>query len=198
MDLRQLKNRYYILRHGQSLANVRGLIVSRAANGLHDFGLSEAGREQVRSAVSRWIDSGDLDRETLIIASDFLRARHTAEIAASVLGSTVPVSFTPHLRERFFGTWEKTGSENYDRVWADDAQQKTDKKTLVESVTRVLDRGLACIGETEAAHSDRDILLVSHGDILQILMTAFQGCPPHCHRELPHLETAEIRRLLLT
>ena len=82
-----------------------------------------------------------------------------------------------------------TGSGQMMRV------EKTDPSTLVESVTQVLDRGLACIRETETAHSGRTILLVSHGDILQILMTAFQGWPPHRHRELPHLDTAEIRKL---
>lgn len=64
----------------------------------------------------------------------------------------------------------------------------------MEPVTRVLDRGLACLKEIETAHAGRTILLVSHGDTLQILMTLLQD-GPHRHRELAHLETAEIRRL---
>ena len=86
MDLRQLKNIYYILRHGQSLANVQDLIISHPDNGLDDFGLSEVGRKQVEHAVSRGAKTRALDRETLILASDFLRTRHTAEIAAALLG----------------------------------------------------------------------------------------------------------------
>jgi len=38
-------------------------------------------------------------------------------------------------------------------------------------------------------------LLIAHGDILQILQTVFYGLPAARHRELPHLETAEVRLL---
>jgi len=40
-----------------------------------------------------------------------------------------------------------------------------------------------------------DIILVSHGDTLQILQTYFQGIDPHRHRTLPHLETCTFRLL---
>ena len=208
---KQLSNAYYALRHGQSLANVQNLIISHPDNGINDFGLSETGKAQVETSVSAWARKPvcnpdpirnpdpaleqDLGRDTLIVSSDFLRTRHTAEISARVLGLTTPPIFTPLLRERFFGTWEKTGGENYDRVWADDLRQTIDPGTGVEPAATVLERALACLAELESTHSSRNILLVSHGDTLQILMTFFKGWPPHRHRELPHLETAEIRKL---
>lgn len=195
MDPRHLNNFYYVLRHGKSLANVRNLIVSHPDNGVADFGLSPTGKAQVHEAFSVYADAKDLDTQTLILSSDFLRARQTAEIAARILGCKTDITLTPLLRERFFGTWELTGSENYDRVWADDAEHKTDQDRGVESADHVLERGLACIKEAESSYAGRTILLVSHGDTLQILMTFFAGWPPFRHRELSHLETAEIRRL---
>ena len=43
----------------------------------------------------------------------------------------------------------------------------------------------------------RDILLVSHGDTLQILEAGFLRMDPSAHRQLPHLDTAQIRELRL-
>ncbi|MBO0776261.1 MAG: histidine phosphatase family protein, partial [Actinobacteria bacterium] len=63
----------------------------------------------------------------------------------------------------------------------------------VEPVTAVLDRTTAFVAALEREHRGRDILLVSHGDALQILQAGFAGVDPARHRSLPHLRTAEIR-----
>jgi hypothetical protein len=39
------------------------------------------------------------------------------------------------------------------------------------------------------------VILVAHGDVLQILQTAFEGVDPREHRSLPHLPNAELRWL---
>ena len=49
----------------------------------------------------------------------------------------------------------------------------------------------------ESAREGHVVLLVSHGDCLQILQTAFAGVDVSAHRSLPHLETCELRRLEL-
>ena len=46
-------------------------------------------------------------------------------------------------------------------------------------------------------YKGKKILLVSHGDVLQILHTYFSGKPANHHRLIPHLETAEIRELAI-
>jgi len=61
----------------------------------------------------------------------------------------------------------------------------------------VLDRATAFILDLEERQASRDILLVSHGDTLQILQAGFGRTDPARHRHLPHLETAEIRRMRL-
>ena len=45
--------------------------------------------------------------------------------------------------------------------------------------------------------ADTTVLLVSHGDALQILQTAFHRMDASRHRQLDHLDTAEIRLLTL-
>jgi probable phosphoglycerate mutase len=196
MDPKTLTNTYYALRHGQSLANIKDLIVSDPANGITNWGLSELGKKQAASAFAACPDQNfHLGPDTLIVSSDFLRTKQTAQIAAQALGCTTEIQFSPLLRERFFGKWELTQG-NYDaKIWDWDTKNRVEPGSGVEPVGQVLDRGLRLLAEIETRHENQNILLVSHGDTLQILMTFFQGFPPHCHRELDHLETAEVRKL---
>jgi broad specificity phosphatase PhoE len=61
----------------------------------------------------------------------------------------------------------------------------------------VLDRATALVADLERRYSGRDVLLVSHGDTLQILQAGFARMDPAAHRRLPHLGVAEIRPLRL-
>ena len=40
-----------------------------------------------------------------------------------------------------------------------------------------------------------DVVLVAHGDVLQIALALGAGRDPHDHREVPHLGNAELREL---
>jgi len=185
--MNHLANRYSIMRHGQSEANVRGIIVSSIDTDRHgDYGLTERGRQQVLAAAQ----SSGLPRQTVICSSDFSRASQSAEIVRACLRAR-PVAITEALRERCFGDWEGTSTANYAHVWTADEAGHSDGG--VEPANAVRDRATAFIAELEQRYEGRDILLVSHGDTLQILQTAFGGIDPSRHRSVPHLETAEIR-----
>jgi broad specificity phosphatase PhoE len=62
-------------------------------------------------------------------------------------------------------------------------------------VASVLARVTAFVAQLDRRQAGRDILLISHGDVLQILLAGFAGLDPSRHRGLPQLATAEIRRL---
>src|SRR5512144_204952 len=100
-----LRNSYYALRHGRSVANDEELIVSHPDQGVPEYGLSEEGRRQVAESVAEAMRRGLLDENTLVVTSDFARARQSAGIAAELLGART-IIVTPRLRERFFGKWE--------------------------------------------------------------------------------------------
>jgi probable phosphoglycerate mutase len=196
-QLSVLANRYSAMRHGQSRANAAGLIVSRIETDRGgDYGLTELGRKQVVTAAQ----AAPLPAETVICSSDFARARETAQIVREQLGAA-PVELAEALRERSFGTWDGTTAANYAHVWAADVNPPCPDAgvggTGVESASAVLDRTAAFVLDLERRYRDRDILLVSHGDTLQILQAGFQRMDPAAHRRLPELGTAEIRRLTL-
>lgn len=190
----QLKNIYFILRHGKSKANEEEIIVSDPVEGTTAYGLVREGREQARKGVEKALQEKLLDENTIIISSDFTRARETAEIAREVLKAQ-NVVLNPKLRERFFGLFEKTHNSNYEKVWADDKTFFNHKNNGVESTEEVLTRITSLMRELERSYAGKNILLVSHGDALQILQTAFENIPSSQHRTLKHLETGEVRKL---
>jgi broad specificity phosphatase PhoE len=192
--LQHLRNTYYAMRHGKSLANDEEVIVSSPEQAVLGYGLSKDGRRQVATAVGTAKHLGVLDHTALIVSSDFARARESAEIAAGVLG-TRDLILTTKLRERNFGTWDGQHHSNYELVWAADALDPAHKDNGVESTQEVLDRATSLVADLERDYPGRTVLLVSHGDVLQILQTAFDRVDSGAHRLLPHLKTGEIRKL---
>jgi probable phosphoglycerate mutase len=197
----RLANRYFGMRHGESKANVAGLIVSRIeTDRTGDYGLSERGRLQAAEAARRC----GLGNRTVIRSSDFARAWQTAQIVRERIGAAEVVA-AGELRERSFGELDGSPAAGYSRVWAADQAEaggEAPPSTAsgpavdgVEPVTAVLDRTVALIAELERLHSGRDILLVSHGDTLAILQAGFLGVEPSRHRSVPPFGTAEIRPL---
>ena len=195
LALASLANRYHAMRHGHSRANQQGIIVSDPANGCRGFGLSALGQGQVRETLGScdW-----LRPETVIVSSDFTRARETAELVCSWLGCDQLPRLDERLRERFFGAFELAADSAYADIWVDDARDPEQVRHGVESPNAVMRRVTEVIAECERDYRERDILLISHGDALQILQAAFHRLDASRHRELPHLQTAEIRTLSMT
>lgn len=183
-------NRYVGLRHGESVANQQGIILSNPRDGVTHYGLTLRGRQQVEESLA---SATCLDARARIYTSDFRRARETAEIAHAWLHCVHPLIASTALRERFFGDWEGTSNCHYADVWAADAGDPRHTQHGVESAQAVRDRLLRLVMELERQWQGETILLVSHGDPLQILQTAFLGQSPAMHRSLPPLHTAEIR-----
>ncbi len=192
--LNQLNNQYFALRHGESIANQKGLIVSSPENGIRDYGLSETGRKQITDSVR---SNSKINKRTRVISSDFLRAFESAQIAHQLLHSEADIQCIESLRERFFGDHELKDNTLYQNVWDDDQQDSSHTVNNVESADAVIERTTSHISTLEKNFKGETFLLVSHGDALQILQAAFNKSSASAHRSLPHLDTAEIRELIL-
>ena len=233
-EIKNLHHRYFALRHGQSLANVAGLIASDPEVACKKYGLSDLGKEQARSAgidlVERFLETRRLSANNedvvrpqgiWIISSDFLRAKETADIVLDTVRNSGieyylngdKVFTDPRLRERYFGEWDLKSDVHYADVWKDDAIDPLHEKNDVESVWSVVDRTTQCICDWDIRRigpleDEEDgyrplegqlwVILVAHGDVLQILQTAFNKTDPSKHRSLEHLETATLRPLHLS
>ena len=206
-DLSNSPYNFYALRHGQSRANIArvqgheriGMIVSKPENGVDNYGLTDQGHLQVVESITEAKKTGIINgKDTFIIASDFKRAVETAEAAKEILGVRCYIR-TALLRERDFGTLERDSAEYYARIWLKDEHNPDHHEYQVESVNQVLDRTTSLIARILKAKAiqRKNILLVSHGDTLQILETAFRHMNPGKHRTLEPLQTAELRPLHL-
>ena len=183
-----MKNRYFLMRHGESEAMLADLVVSSPERGCGGYGLSARGQEQARQSARQ---SG-LGADTLIVSSDFVRARETAQIAAEVLGCAAP-RLEVGLRERHFGALEGTSSANYEQVWQQDAIDPDTPPHGVESARQVTRRLSQVVEGLEAEFKDRTFLLVGHGDPLRFLQMWAAGLP--LSGSMAHFGPAEIRPL---
>ncbi|WP_345076377.1 histidine phosphatase family protein [Brachybacterium paraconglomeratum] len=188
-----MKSQLWVLRHGESTANVEGLIVSvPGPRALTEVGLTARGRTQARAAAREGVAQG-LGSETVVISSDFARALQTAEEFAAGLGAGAP-RIDQRLRERSFGRYDEGPASSYEQVWAVDRERGTHQDE-VEQVAVVAARVLAVLAEADELAVDAPVVLVAHGDVLQIALTLGAGADPHDHREQPHLGNAELRLL---
>lgn len=184
--------RLWGLRHGESRANVEQIVVSRPGPRAFEWAsLTDLGRQQAEETAR----SNRMPSDTLLITSDFARARETAQIAAEIWG-TGPVRIDTRLRERDFGSLEDGPAARYDEVWAADSEDRgwpdgVETPHGVAARTRALVESL--IGDPEGEASE--IVLVAHGDVLQIMEAWMKGLDPSQHRSLPHLRNAELRPL---
>lgn len=195
---KKLKNKYFVLRHGESNANVLEIILSHLEHGTNEeFTLTKNGEKQVINSVKKAKADGLLNGEIIIYSSPFSRCKRTAEIAKEILEVKDKIHFDERLRERWFGNFERMHNSNYQKVWNIDTDNPNHKNFNVESVQEVQERTVSLIIDLEKKYQNRNILLVSHGDVLQIMQTWFYKVSSSLHRSLKHLETAEIRSLYL-
>lgn len=190
-----LRNRVIIFCHGESEANAKGIIISSVTNGLPHFGLTQKGNEQIQQAAEEARDKQLLDRDTIFIASPFLRTVESAKVAAAVAG-VKHITLDPGVRERFFGpAAEETSNENYQLFWAADRDNPSHTLYGSESLLSVQQRSSGAIVRADALYTDRTIAIFTHGDVEQTLYMSANNLPLTLHRDYPTLEPGKYREL---
>lgn len=190
-EIPRLNNTYFGMRHGESTANVDGLIISDPKTGLDNYGLTEIGKKQVVESVEK---HPELNRYAKIYCSDFKRAKETANIAQETLNASEVIIAT-ELRERYFGELEGAHHKNYEKVFEHDVKDHEHTMYNVEPVSQVIERTTGLIQLLENTYTEETILLVSHGDPLHILFACFTGIHPTERFKFLNFKNAEIRRM---
>ncbi|KAA8535931.1 hypothetical protein F0562_028409 [Nyssa sinensis] len=150
-----VRNRYWVLRHGKSIPNERGLIVSSMENGtLEEYKLASEGVNQAQLAgesFQKELKENNIPIENVRICySPFSRTCHTAEVVASVLNLPFEgpqCKVVEDLRERFFGpSFELMSHDKYQEIWALDEKDPFMQPEGGESVADVVSRLTKCFG----------------------------------------------------
>ena len=162
-------NRYFGLRHGESVSNVTGVI---NANPKMENGLTELGRDQVYSEIQQL--PHDID---YIFSSPLQRTKETAEIIKAKLGlSDNQFIIDNRLRERSPGSiwegklWQSVHTEEESQTHRDFWHNKlTDD---AESLKKTYERTMDFMFDIEKNYHNKKILIVSHGGILKTIQFA--------------------------
>ncbi|MZQ75111.1 MAG: histidine phosphatase family protein [Peptoclostridium sp.] len=157
-------NRFFIVRHGQTKWNTQ-----LKTQGQQDSSLDEIGMIQTQKLAKR-LSAFNIDH---IYSSDLGRTIQTSDIISAQLQKEY--SLDSSLREIDFGEWEgltiediKKSYEAEYRMW----RKEPDKARIpgAESLQAVADRIAAGINKINEAHKSSNILLVSHGVVIKVLL----------------------------
>ncbi|MGI8591147.1 MAG: histidine phosphatase family protein [Nakamurella sp.] len=166
----------HLVRHGQSAWNEAGLLQGQTDHPE----LTELGRAQAGLAADALAGTGSVR----LLTSDLRRAKQTAEIIGRTLGLT-PIS-TSLLREQSFGLLEGLSTQRARARWKEatlgavdeygDALPFVDVRPAGgESMRDVLARVGAVLATPWVAESTGNVVIVSHGDTLRILLAHVLG-----------------------
>ena len=174
--------RLCMVRHGETAWNAEGRV-----QGQLDIPLSATGLAQAQS-VAAVLRTGSF---SAIYASDLERVRQTAQPAAEKLG--LQIRLDPALRERHYGAFQGlTYAEASRTLPADYARFKAKEPEFAfrtgESLRDFFSRSVACIGSIARRHPGHDVLVFTHGGVLEMAYRHATGCglstPRTC--ELPN------------
>ncbi len=173
-----MTTRICLVRHGETAWNAE-----RRIQGQFDVPLSTTGRAQARAAANA------LAREdfSAIYSSDLARALHTAEASAHLL--KLPIQKEVALRERHFGVLQTLTYAEFERRHPNAYARFLAREEAFalpdggESLRQFADRVNRCLDEIVAAHPDGQVLVVTHGGVLDILHRRASGQPLSAPRD---------------
>ena len=155
--------RICMVRHGETAWNAEGRV-----QGQLDIPLNDTGRTQAR-ATAEALAGRDF---TAIYCSDLMRVRQTAEPSARRLA--LPVVFMAELRERHYGMFETlTYVEVREKFPAEYARFRDKDPDFDfnggESLRSFNERSLKAVGELIERHQGEQILVFTHGGVLEMV-----------------------------
>ena len=156
----------YLMRHGADPSDRYG--------GWSTYGLTEKGKEQVHGAKSSLCDKGI----TQIYSSDLVRAKETAEIVANAL--SLEITYLPQFRESnngvLAGMLKSEAVKKYPGVYWN-ALGWTETWPGGESPEQFFYRIQRAWYEFKEQVKHNNVLLVSHGGVMNIILCLENGIP---------------------
>ncbi|MBQ4557330.1 MAG: histidine phosphatase family protein [Clostridia bacterium] len=179
----------YIVRHGQSMGNLKGGFAGHT-----DYPLSDLGHKQARMTADFLKD----EHIETVISSTLTRAKQTAEPIAADRG--LEVIGCKEFMEMNFGDWEGKPLDEVEREYNGAVSQwkKEMYKTVCpngESTVDCYNRAVNALKETAAKYDGHDICIVSHGAIIKCLCCFLHGLPIEKLQDVIWADNASVTKL---
>ncbi|MEK7527205.1 MAG: class I tRNA ligase family protein [Patescibacteria group bacterium] len=159
------RNRYFVMRHGQSENNVAEILSTKPENPHH---LTEKGKEQVRAAA-KILKKEKID---LIYVSPFIRTRESAEIIREALGfKKEQVTVDTRLSEISAHDFNGKSVSEFQTAFSSLAERFS-KRVGGENYSEIKNRVGGFLNEIDAKNSSKNILIVSHEAPIWLLTCA--------------------------
>lgn len=156
----------YVVRHGETEYNKKGIF-----QGHIDVPLNNKGKEQALE-IAKTVDKIDID---IIISSPLKRALQTAEEIAN--RKKLNVIIDKQFIERSFGKMEgKKPTENLNIDVFTDFDLNYNEN-LIESIIDFQKRIYNGIENLKLQYTDKNILLVTHTGVIEMITAYFYGVP---------------------
>jgi isoleucyl-tRNA synthetase len=159
------KNTYYLMRHAFPETVMLGVIDS----GQGKYHLTPSGRKNAKEAAEK-LKKNKID---LIMSSDILRSKETANIVSKVLG--VGVHFDRRLREINLGVLSGQPDSAYHSRFPSYEERLEKRPEEGESVRDVQARAWEFLRDTEKEYKGKNILIISHEYSIWAMTTVMQG-----------------------
>ena len=160
---------FHLLRHGEHV--LRGRVLAGRTPGV---GLSARGRAEIAAVAERLAE----EQIGALCSSPLQRTRESAEILAERLD--LPIEYREDVLELDVGEW--TGL-TFDAVRTDERWRLWSTCRSIacvpggESMRQVQERAVKTLFELREAHSDKTVVVVSHGDVIRAALLFALGMP---------------------
>ena len=168
---------FYFIRHGRTVWNEQGLM-----QGSGDSPLTEEG---IKNAVK----TGQALQNVDFIAAYSSCLQRTIDTANYIIGDRdIPLFQHRGLNEHYFGSWEGTNVElirplpEFQQMINDPANYKAESNGG-ETYEQLAKRAIAALQDIIKVHQEGNILVVSHGHTLRLLIALLNGATWQNHRD---------------
>ncbi len=173
--------RLFITRHGETEWNLQGRV-----QGSKDSNLTNKGIMQAKK-LGKYLEDTPIDR---IYTSTSGRAMHTSKLIAAK--RTIDIVPMEQLQEMNMGIWEgltfdeisKKYEEMYKTFWQSPHRLKNHPG---ESFKALKERVVGAVLKIVQANEGKNILIVAHGIVLNVLMSYFENRPLEILFHEPHM-----------
>jgi len=163
----KLRNKYYLLRHGEAVSNVK-VVISCWPEKFHNP-LTRKGVAKIKN-VAKELQGKNID---LIFSSPLLRTKETAGIVANNLD--LKVKYDKRLRELEVGAYNGKPVEEFLRYFKDRKERITKAVPKGENYSDVLERIFDFLKDINKKYKGKTILIVSHQAPLLLLLGKVNG-----------------------
>ena len=179
-----------LIRHGQSVSNVKGVFTGHL-----NLELTELGHQQAQLTAEFILENYKVDK---VYASDLCRAADTGRAVAQPLG--LPVCTDTRLREVYAGIWE---GRSFDELTAnfpsyaifrgDIGACQTDGG---ESIAQLNQRVLEAVEEIASDNEGKTIVIATHATPIRAIMTHCKGLSLTKMKDVPWVTNASVTEVI--